>query len=126
METILMLGDSKILKNKKIEEIIDNNKNAELVRISSENYDDEVLDKIFTMGILFAKEKTIIFSEFNEFKIPQQEKISRFLSKQKETFIGTVIIDAKRESKALQTSNLIKSLNFLYPFHGKMIFGLNL
>ncbi len=48
-------------KNKKIEEIIDNNKNAELVRISSENYDDEVLDKTFTMGSLFAKEKNDYF-----------------------------------------------------------------
>jgi DNA polymerase-3 subunit delta len=115
VETILILGDSKILKNKKIEEIIDNNKNAELVRISSENYDDEVLDKTFTMGSLFAKEKTIIFSEFTEFKIPQQEKISRFLSKQKETFIGTVIIDAKRESKALSNIKFDKKFEFPLP-----------
>jgi DNA polymerase-3 subunit delta len=115
METILMLGDSKILKNKKIEEIIDNNKNAELVRISSENYDDEVLDKTFTMGSLFAKEKTIIFSEFTEFKIPQQEKILKFLSKQKDAFIGTVIVDAKKESKSISNVKFDKKFDYPLP-----------
>lgn len=61
METILILGDSKILKNKKIEEILNKHKNAELIRISPENYDDELLDKIFTMGSLFAQEKIVVF-----------------------------------------------------------------
>ncbi|HOB16416.1 MAG TPA: hypothetical protein PK894_05555 [Defluviitoga sp.] len=115
METILILGDSKILKNKKIEEILNKHKNAELIRISPENYDDELLDKIFTMGSLFAQEKIVVFFEFSEFKIHQQEKITKFLTKQKDSFIGTIIVDTKKESKSLTNIKFDKKFEFSLP-----------
>ncbi len=97
MQKILILGNSTIQKRIRIEEIIEKFPNAEIVTLSPENYVDEEINNIFTMGNIFFTNRIIIISDFDSFKIPYQEKISTLLKHYEKAFEGTLILDIQKK-----------------------------
>ncbi|MDN5346246.1 MAG: polymerase subunit delta [Petrotoga sp.] len=115
MQKILILGNSTIQKRLRIEEIIEKSPSAEMVTLSPENYVDEDINNLFTMGSIFSTNRIIIISDFDSFKIPYQEKISSLLKHYENAFEGTLILDSQKENKYLKEINFDKKTEATIP-----------
>lgn len=115
LQKILILGNSTIQKRLRIEEIIKKSPNAEIVTLSPENYVDEDINNLFTMGSIFSTNRIIVITDFNSFKIPYQEKISSLLKHYENTFEGTLILDIQKENKYLKEINFDKKIETMIP-----------
>jgi len=115
LQKILILGNSTIQKRIIIEEIINNAPSAEIVTLSPENYSDEDINNLFSMGSIFSKERIIIISDFDSFKIPFQEKISTLLKNYENAFEGTLVLNSQKESKYLKGINFERKIEAMIP-----------
>lgn len=115
MQKILILGNSTIQKRIRIEEIIKKSPNSEIVTLSPENYVDEEINNIFTMGSIFSTNRIIIISDFDSFKIPYQEKMSTLLKHYESPFEGTLILDIQKENKYLKEITFDKKIEAMIP-----------
>ncbi|KUK83571.1 MAG: DNA polymerase III delta [Petrotoga mobilis] len=115
MQKILILGNSTIQKRIRIEEIIEKFPNAEIVTLSPENYVDEEINNIFTMGSIFSKDRIIVISDFDSFKILYQEKISTLLKHYDNAVKGILILDSQKENKYLKEINFDRKIEAMIP-----------
>ncbi|PNR97762.1 DNA polymerase III subunit delta [Petrotoga olearia] len=115
MQKIFILGNSTIQKRIRIEEIIEKSPSAEIVTLSPENYVDEDINNLFTMGSIFSTNRIIIISDFDSFKIPYQEKISTLLKNYENSFEGILILDSQKENKYLKEINFDKKIEAMVP-----------
>jgi len=115
LQKILILGNSTIQKRIRIEEIIEKFPNAEIVTLSPENYVDEEINNIFTMGSIFSKDRIIVISDFDSFKILYQEKISTLLKHYDNAVKGILILDSQKENKYLKEINFDRKIEAMIP-----------
>jgi len=115
LQKILILGNSNIQKRIRIEEIIKKSPSAEIVTLSPENYVDEDVNNLFTMGSIFSTDRILVISDFDSFKIPYQEKISSLLKHYENAFEGTLILDIQKENKYLKEINFDRNIEATIP-----------
>ena len=115
MEKILLLGDSKVKKEIKIEEIFKNRENIEKIKITSETYSDEDINKHFSMLGLFFEKKMIVISGFNNLQLSQQERISNLISKSDSSLPITVVLDVEKENKYLKNISFDEKYELILP-----------
>jgi DNA polymerase-3 subunit delta len=115
LQKILILGNSTIQKRISIEEIIEKSPSAEKVTLSPENYADEDINNLFTMGSIFSTNRIIIISDFDSFKIPYQEKISTLLKHYENAVEGILILESQKENKYLKEINFDRKIETMIP-----------